>query len=389
MKVTVAAPANKAPIANAGTDRTITAPANSVNLDGSASYDPDGTIASYSWVLKTGTGSITISNGNTSKPSVVGLTTGTYSFQLTVTDNSGATSTDLVTVTVNPQPAAPNQAPVANAGNNQTITAPSASVVLNGSSSFDPDGTITKYTWTQVSGPNTGVVLGNGTVSPSVSGLAVGTYTFQLLVTDNDGATNTDQVTVTVLAAVPKVNLPPIAKAGSDTTIYLPTNTFQLNAIGSNDPDGNITTFQWQELSGPNTASATSMFGSKVDIGNLVAGVYQFQLTVTDNDGSKSTASVKITVVDNLSASKGADQFILFPNPAHDVITGKLTSSTNGNIQVNVYDMNGRIIFVDQTAKTSEVFQKTYDISKMVSGTYTIQIVVANKKTMITKFIKQ
>ncbi len=389
VKITVVAPANKAPIANAGPDQTITAPTSSVNLDGSASYDPDGTIASYSWILKTGTGSITISNGNTSKPSVVGLTTGTYSFQLTVTDNSGATSTDLITVTVNPQPPAPNQAPAANAGNNQTITAPTASVVLNGSSSFDPDGTITKYTWSQASGPNTAVVLGNGTVSPSVSGLAVGTYTFKLLVTDNDGATNTDQVTVTVVAAVTKVNLSPVAKAGSDTTIYLPTNTFQLNAIGSNDPDGNITTYQWQEVSGPNTAAATSLFGAQVDIGNLVAGVYQFQLTVTDNDGSKSTASVKITVVDNVSASKRADQFILFPNPAHDVITGKLTSSINGNIVVNVYDMNGRIVFADQTVKSSEVYQKTYDISKMASGTYSIQIVIANKKTMITKFIKQ
>jgi ribosomal protein L14 len=389
VKITVVAPANKAPIANAGTDQTITAPASSVNLDGSASYDPDGTIASYSWVLKTGTGSITISNGNTSKPSVAGLTTGTYSFQLTVTDNSGASATDLITVTVNPQAPAPNQAPVANAGNNLTITAPSASIVLNGSSSFDPDGTITKYTWTQVSGPNTAVILGNGTVSPSVSSLVVGTYTFQLLVADNDGATNTDQVTVTVLAAVSKVNLTPVAKAGSDTTIYLPANSFQLDATASYDPDGNIANYQWQEISGPNTASASSLFGSQVDIGNLEAGDYQFQVTVTDNDGSKSTATVKIIVVDNLSASKGADQLILYPNPAHDVITGKLTSSINGTVKVNVYDMNGRLVFVDQTVKSAEVFQKTYDISMMAPGTYTVQIIIASKKTMVTKIIKQ
>ncbi len=388
VKITVVSPANKVPVANAGTDQTITAPASSVNLDGSASYDPDGTIASYSWVLKTGTGSITISNGNTSKPSVTGLTPGTYSFQLTVTDNSGATSTALVTITVNPQAPVPNQSPVANAGNNLTITAPTASTVLNGSSSFDPDGTITKYTWTQVAGPNTAVILGNGTVSPSVSGLVVGTYTFQLLVTDNDGATNTDQVTVTVAAAVAKVNLTPVASAGSDTTIFLPANSFQLNAAGSYDPDGNITNYQWQEVSGPNTAAASSMFGSQVDIGNLEAGLYEFLVTVTDNNGGKSTATVKITV-DDPTAAKGTDQLILFPNPAHDVITGKLTSSINGNVKVNVYDMNGRLVFVDQTVKSADVYQKTYDISMMAPGTYTIQIIIGNKKTMTTKFIKQ
>jgi hypothetical protein len=388
VKITVVASPNKAPVANAGSDQTITAPASTVNLDGSASYDPDGTITSYSWVLKTGTGSITISNGNTSNPSVAGLTPGTYSFQLTVTDNSGATSTDLTTITVNAKPATPNQAPVANAGNNLTITAPAASVVLNGSSSFDPDGTITKYTWSQVSGPNTAAILGNGTVSPSVSGLEVGTYTFQLLVTDNDGATNTDQVTVTVAPAVSKVNLTPVADAGSDTTIYLPTSSFQLNAQGSYDPDGNIANYQWQEISGPNTAAASSMFGAQVDIGNLEAGLYEFQVTVTDNDGGKSTATVKISV-DDLSAANGPDQLILFPNPAHDVITGKLTSSINGNVKVNVYDMNGRLVFVDQTEKSVEVYQKTYDISMLASGTYTIQIIIGNKKTMVTKFIKQ
>ena len=124
VKIIVSPAANVVPIANAGSNQSITAPANTVSLDGSASNDPDGTITKYSWVTISGPGSVTISNSNTATPTATGLTTGVYIFELTVTDNSGATANDQVTVIVNPKPILPNQAPVANAGTNQTITLP-------------------------------------------------------------------------------------------------------------------------------------------------------------------------------------------------------------------------------------------------------------------------
>ena len=88
-----------------------------------------------------------------------------------------------------------NEAPIANAGANQTVTDSdnngSESISLNGSGSSDSDGTITSYVWTEG-----GSQIATG-VSPTVS-LAVGTYTITLTVTDNDGATDTDNVTITV-----------------------------------------------------------------------------------------------------------------------------------------------------------------------------------------------
>ncbi len=42
-------------------------------LNGSGSYDPDGTITAYNWVTVSGPGSITINNSNTATPSVMGL----------------------------------------------------------------------------------------------------------------------------------------------------------------------------------------------------------------------------------------------------------------------------------------------------------------------------
>jgi PA14 domain/PKD domain/Secretion system C-terminal sorting domain len=376
---------NQNPVANAGGDQTITAPMSSVSLNGSASHDPDGTIATYSWVLISGQGSVTISNANTATPSVTGLVPGVYVFQLTVTDNSGATNTAQVTVTVNPASTQPNQNPVANAGNNLTITAPVNSVTLNGSSSFDPDGTIQSYLWSEVSGPSNATISNTGSVSPTVSGLVVGVYVFQLQVTDNDGATNTDQVTVNVQADVNKLNLPPVAIAGPDTTIYLPANSYILNGQQSYDPDGTIVSYQWQQINGPNMEASTSMNGVQVNLTNMQAGAYQFQLTVTDNQGSTSTAVVKVSVDD---ASALADQIILFPNPAHDVITGKITSAASGTVKVTVFDMNGRTVMTDETVKSLDVYEKTFNISALASGTYIVQVNIGYQKVMVAKFIK-
>ena len=73
-----------------------------------------------------------------------------------------------------------------------------SSIALNGSSSFDPDGTINQFGWTQVSGPSTAGITDNNTAKPTVTGLIVGTYVFQLMVTDNNGASDTDEVTIQV-----------------------------------------------------------------------------------------------------------------------------------------------------------------------------------------------
>lgn len=99
-------------------------------------------------------------------------------------------------VIIVPPPPTPNAAPVANAGPDQTITLPTSTVTLNGSGT-DIDGTIVKYEWSNAIGtkwPGQTVTM---------TGLIAGTYTYNLTVTDDKGATGTDQVTVTVLPAPP------------------------------------------------------------------------------------------------------------------------------------------------------------------------------------------
>jgi hypothetical protein len=382
----ILSPPNLPPVALTGAAQTITLPVTNVLLNGSASYDPDGIISSYAWVLLTGTGG-TLATPSSATTVASGLTQGTYIYQLTVTDNSNASTSALDTIIVNAasgQPP-PNVPPIANAGSDQTITAPVSSVILNGSSSYDPDGTIVSYSWVLTSGQGSVIISNSNSVIAGISGLTPGSYTFQLTVTDNSGATNSDQVTVTVNPAI-NFNQPPVAIAGSDTTIYLPDSSFLLNASNSYDPDGNITSYQWQEISGPNTAVASSMKSAEVDLSGLQAGIYQFQLTVTDNQGASSTATVKISVIKN---SGVLDQFTVFPNPAQDILNIRINSSFNGTIRTVVYDMCGRLVMADEAQKSVDLYEKTLNVSGLATGMYSIQVNIANMKFLVTKFIKK
>ena len=90
---------NIAPKANAGNDTTIIAPVDSVTLNGSGT-DVDGSIVGYLWNQISGPSVSTISSGNTAIANISNLIEGTYAFELTVTDNSGAKGKDTVSVTV-------------------------------------------------------------------------------------------------------------------------------------------------------------------------------------------------------------------------------------------------------------------------------------------------
>ena len=100
-----------------------------------------------------------------------------------------------------------NQPPVARAGADVTIQLPISQVKLNGGASSDPDGSIAAYAWTKTSGPSGASLSGQTTSQLTVNGLTVGSYTFQLQVTDNQGATSTDEVRVVVQAPPTPVSL--------------------------------------------------------------------------------------------------------------------------------------------------------------------------------------
>lgn len=94
--------------------------------------------------------------------------------------------------------AAGNQDPVSAAGADQSIQLPTNQVTVDGGGSSDPDGTIFSYAWSKISGPSTFTITSPSTAITTITDLVEGTYVFRLTVTDNDSATDTDDITITV-----------------------------------------------------------------------------------------------------------------------------------------------------------------------------------------------
>jgi PKD repeat protein len=222
----------------------------------SSSSDPDGSISAYSW---------TFGDGGTSaaqNPSHTYAAAGTYTVTLTVTDNQGATNSVAHSVTVS----SGNQPPVA-----AFTSSCSGLTCAFTSSSSDPDGSISAYSWT----------FGDGGTStaqnPSYTYGSSGTYTVTLTVTDNQGATNSVSHSVTVTTG----NQPPVASFTSSCSGL----TCGFTSTSS-DPDGTISAYSW--TFGDGGTSTAQNPSHTYAVGGTT---YTVTLTVTDNQGATNSVS--------------------------------------------------------------------------------------------------
>ena len=174
---------NQRPTVDAGGDQTITLPANA-SLSGTVTDDgvpnPPGAV-SVTWSLVSGPGTVGFTNANASATAATFSVAGVYVLRLTASDGMLTDSDDL-TVSVIPG----NQAPVVEAGANQTISFPS-SVSLSGTASDDglpsPPGTLT-VTWTKVSGAGAVTFANVNALSTTATFTLPGTYVLQLAAFD-------------------------------------------------------------------------------------------------------------------------------------------------------------------------------------------------------------
>lgn len=188
------------PTANAGSDQniittstTLTGAASPPTLVASGKPNYGYTIASYGWTKLSGP-SCTITSPTSATTTVTGMASGTYVFQLLVTDNNTATWADTMQVVVN------TALPIVSPGSNRTIVLPSV-LTLSGSAVGQGGHTISGYVWSQVSGPNTATITVPSNPTTTVTGLIVGTYVFRLTATDNASNVGTGDVQIVVNAA--------------------------------------------------------------------------------------------------------------------------------------------------------------------------------------------
>jgi hypothetical protein len=145
-------PGNLPPVASAGPDRTLGAPA-SLTLTGTATDDglPTGSTVHASWTKLGGPGSVTFGDPQSMQTTAAFAEPGTYLLRFTASDGQLAASDEL-TVTVG----RPNAPPQVNAGPDRT-GAYGAIVSLGGQATDDelPLGAGLNVNWSKVSGPGT------------------------------------------------------------------------------------------------------------------------------------------------------------------------------------------------------------------------------------------
>jgi hypothetical protein len=120
-------------------------------------------------------------------------------------------------------------------------------------------------------------------------------------------------------------NKPPIAHAGSDQVITLPTDSVSPDGNASSDPDGTISEWLWTKISGPASFAITNTSTAKTIVKNLAAGIYQFELKVKDNGELFAKDTIQIIVNDSIQPNQP---------PTVDTLTGQ-EIIYNGNWSCN------------------------------------------------------
>ena len=325
------APAAVAPTASAGAAQAITLPANSVNLAGSGATFNGAKVSTMSWTQTSGPNNSKIKPGNlvsavlstvsniigavtgttnSLSASVTGLIAGTYTFQLTVKDNNGLSSTSSVTVTVKaaappPVPSAPN----VSAGPAATITLPNTTATLKATAAGSNGAKIEGVIWQQSAGPVAATIATPASLSTNITALkAAGTYVFRLTVTDQNGKQAASVVNVIVNPAPPTApQVAPTVNAGKGQAITLPASALVLTGVATGNGGATVKGLTWKQVQGPVAAKIASPASISTSVTGLtVAGSYVFQLTATESNGMAASASMTVTVTGAPVVSKPA-----------------------------------------------------------------------------------
>jgi PKD repeat protein len=289
------------------------------------SSDNDGNIETHQWDFGDGTSS------DQANPSHTYAAGGTYSVTLTVTDNCGDSDTQTRTVEI-----VPNNPPVAGFSS----TANHLIVQFNDTSN-DSDGNIQSRQWDFGDGAS------SDQTNPSHTYSSSGTYTVELLITDDDGGQDTLTQEITVVA-----NVAPTARFSFTTDI----SYVQFNDE-STDSDGTIASRQWDFGDGFTSVEAapSHTYAS--------SGSFTVTLTVTDDDGA-THADTQSVAVDAPLIPAAIPDFTFIVNG----LSVAFTDNCTGSVASYRWDFGDGATSVE--ASPSHTYAQ--------AGTYTVGLSVTN-----------
>ena len=405
---------NQVPVADAGLNQTIASDSTgngSVTLDGSGSFDLDGSIVSYSWTED----DAELEVGAT--PTVM-LTEGVHVITLTVTDDAGAANDDQVTITVDggyfDDCDAATDWKSANTLTVNTKKQKQGQGCLEATGSgtddfkkvFSKAVSVTSYRslefWYYVSNVSklssqNQLEIGsagrpdqneyNWSLSNLKSGWNYIKLDFAKAGISGDAPDlkninwlrlyrfkSADVTTRIDALKFSGINESPIADAGPDQTLSDDdgngVESVKLNGSGSSDPDGSIVGYSWKN-DGSEIATGAS------PTVNLSAGTHTITLTVTDNGGATAEDQVTITI----ESTAGVDdenqiptKYALrqnHPNPFNPTTTIRYSIPQLGHVQLKVYDILGKeVATLVNEDKPVGHHRVEFDASDLMSGVY-------------------
>ncbi|MEO8034319.1 MAG: DUF6531 domain-containing protein, partial [Acidobacteriota bacterium] len=269
-------PQNTAPVVTAGPDQAVALPG--ITLAGSYSDDgaPPGSPVTVIWFQLSGPAAATIAQAQQLTTAVTLTASGAYRFRLTVNDGE-LSGFDEVEVILAPQ----NQAPLVNAGPDQSSNAGAA--ILSGAYYDDgrPAGGSLTTSWSQVSGPISASISSPGSLSTTVTLPIVGAYVFRLTVNDSE-LWASDDVAITRVAGTG--NNPPAANAGVDRTVATLQTTLTATYADDGQPAPGPSFVLWTQTGGPASATIVEPASLSTVVQFTAEGTYAFKVQVSDGE---------------------------------------------------------------------------------------------------------
>jgi len=257
-----------------------------------------------------------------------------------------------------------NYKPIAAAGQDQIVN-PGNTVVLDASGSYDQDGEIESYSWTQVSGDMINIEFSDSVVARFTMPEQGGGVDIELTVTDNDGALDLDTTRVVI-------NQPPTADAGEDQeTGY--SAVVLLDGSQSSDEIGEIDGFLWEQLSG----EPVSIFSSDQPVATFyspgIDATLSFVLSVFDEQGlsDKDTTTVFVSLlsINNSKEEKSKTKMSVFPNPFNSTLLIDYVNQNNFMVDnIVVYNIVGEKIISWDVSDNTDIKHHLYWDGKDVRG---------------------